>query len=153
SFTPNNNDLPSFVYYPINEMGKGGRLRHGGLVSMETPVVYFYADRDTKVSLKVDFPKGWITEWYPFAHEVPQQTPKNEKAGGQSIRWNVKLTPAEPNRFPRDRNNRENHYYHARETDATPLQTEVVQRGADDEDYYDERGLRGGSVLQREKFL
>ena len=51
-------------------LGKGGRLQRGGLVSMETPVVYFYTDRDTKVTLKVDFPKGWITEWYPFAHSA-----------------------------------------------------------------------------------
>jgi hypothetical protein len=153
-FTPNNNDLPGFIYYPINEMGKGGRLSRGGLVSMETPVIYFYTDKDVKVSVKVDFPKGWITEWYPFAHEGPIQTPRNEKFGGQSIKWNVKLTPTEPNRFPRDRNNRENHYYHARETDAVPLQVEVPQRkGDDDEYYYDERGLRGGTILQREKFL
>lgn len=30
---------------------------------METPVIYFYTDKDTRVSVKVDFPKGWITEW------------------------------------------------------------------------------------------
>jgi hypothetical protein len=152
-FNPNNNDLPSFVYYPINEMGKGGRLSRGGLVSMETPVIYFYTDRDTKVSLKVDFPKGWITEWYPFAHEMPIQTPRNQERGGQSIKWNVKLTPGEPNRFPMDRNNRENHYYAARETDAAPLHVEVPSRAEDSDFYYDERGLRGGTVLQREKFL
>jgi hypothetical protein len=153
SFNPNNEDLPGFVYYPVNEMGKGGRLRRGGLVSMETPVVYFYADRETKLSVKVDFPKGWITEWYPFAHEGPIQTPRSERAGGQSVRWNVKLTPGEPNRFPVDKHNRTNHYYAARETDAAPLQAEVAFRGDDENAYYDERGLRGGSVVQREKFL
>ena len=156
-FTPNNDDLPPFVYYSRDTVGKGGRLQRGGLVSMETPVVYFYADKETKVSLKVDFPKGWITEWYPFASLAPVRTPLSDKAGGQSIRWDVRLTPGEPDRFPRARthpNAPENHYYHARETDAVPLQAEVTTKNKDDDDYnYDERGLRGGTVLQREKFL
>src|SRR5204862_87555 len=95
------------------------------------------------------------TEWYPFAHGAPKVG--REDKPGQSIKWQVKLLPDEPNRFPRDRNNRENHYYHARATDAAPLQVELPARktGEDDEDdfYVDERGLRGGTVLQREKFL
>ncbi len=158
AFTPNNTDLPAFVYFQGNPNSKAGRFNHGGLVSMETPVVYFYTDRETKVSLKVDFPKGWITEWYPFAHAAPVMA-KDDKPG-QSIRWDVKLTPNEPAKFPRDRAERKgdvNHYYHARATDAVPLQTEVAPRTpnarGDDDDYYDDRGLRGGSVLQREKFL
>jgi len=158
AFTPNNNDLPGFVYYQGNPNSKAGRFNYGGLVSMETPVVYFYTDRETKVSLKVDFPKGWITEWYPFAHAAP--VPNRDKPG-QSIRWDVKLTPNESAKFPRERADASapvNHYYHARETDAVPLQTEVTPRKPnrgddDDDDYYDERGLRGGTVLQREKFL
>ncbi len=151
-FTPNNTDLPNFVYYATSPFTKSARLQRGGLVSMETPVIYFYTDRDTKVSVKVDFPKGWITEWYPFTHGAPDHTAKSDKAGGQSVRWEVKLTPGDPARFPRERNDRENHYYHARETDAVGLQTEVAGTAAED-DNYDERGLRGGAVLQREKFL
>jgi hypothetical protein len=117
---------------------------------METPVIYFYTDRDTRVSVKVDFPRGWITEWYPFAHGAPI----TDQKPGDSIRWNVKLTPEEPNRFPRGRNDRENHYYHARATDSVPLQVEVPPKAdADDDGYYDERSLRGGTVVQREKFL
>src|SRR5438067_2299533 len=69
-FTPNNADLPGFVYYP-HYGEKAGRLLRGGTISMETPVVYFYADRETKVSVKVDFTRGWITEWYPFAAGTP----------------------------------------------------------------------------------
>jgi hypothetical protein len=153
SFTPNNTDLPYFVYYRDNRNAKVRRLQHG-LVSMETPVVYFYADREMKVSVNVDFPKGWITEWYPFAHGTPGQTARSEKTGGQSIRWNVKLTPDEPARFPFDKSNRTNHYYAARETDAVPLQVEVTGRkNDDDEDRYNESELRGASVLEREKFL
>ena len=155
-FTPNNDDLPYFVYYARDTEGKGGRLARGGLVSMETPVVYFYADKETKVSVKVDFPKGWITEWFPFAGAAPVRTATSDKAGGQSIRWDVKLTPGEPERFPRERPNRdgvENPYYHARETAAVPLQAEVAGTGNRDNERYDEHALHGGAVVQREKFL
>ena len=148
-FTPNNDDLPQFVYFQGNALSKSNRLRANGLVSMETPVIYFYTDKETRVSVKVDFPKGWITEWYPHASAAP--APQLGKGGGQSIRWDVKLTPGESVKFPRDRNNRENHYYAARETDAAPLQVEIAKRGEDDD--FDDSGLRGGSVVQREKFL
>src|SRR5829696_1563522 len=72
-FTPNYTDLPRFVYQaPGPETGgKGGRLRRGGLISMETPVIYFYTDRETRVTVDVKFPRGWITEWYPQAHTLP----------------------------------------------------------------------------------
>lgn len=159
-FTPNNNDLPHFVYYPYIPNSKSGRLQYGGLVSMETPVIYFYTDRETKLTVNVDFPKGWITEWYPYAHGAPGKTAKTDK-GGQSIKWQFKLTPDEMSaRLPFNKNDAKNHYYAARETDAVPLQVELPPRvrnprnpDDDDDDYYDDRGLRGGSVLQREKFL
>jgi hypothetical protein len=152
-FTPNNTDLPSFVYFPFDRNSKAGRLARGGLVSMETPVVYFYTERPTRVSVSVDFPKGWITEWYPFAHGAPRARESDDTTGGQTIRWQVKLTPDEPVRFPRDRDPRDNPYYHARATDAAPLQVEVPPASADDSDRFDERALRGGAVVQREKFL
>ena len=147
SFRPNYNDLPSFVYATFESEGKGGRLHRGGLVSMETPVLYFYTDREQRVGVTVDFPRGWITEWYPFAAAAPSRNTRNDKTGGQSIRWEVKLTPNEPAKFPREKG--ENHYYAARETDAIPLQAEVV--GRDEE--RDGWELRGGSIVQREKFL
>lgn len=157
SFTPNNEDLPYFVYHPRDTLTKGGRLARGGLVSMETPVVYFYADKETRVSVNVDFPSGWITEWYPFASAPPVNNAKSDKAGGQSIKWDVKITPGEQVKFPRTpptRDGETNPYYHARETDAAPLQAEVVIRGnRDDDGRLDEYSLRGGAVIQREKFL
>src|SRR5437762_1545841 len=66
------NDLPSFVY-DLDDLGNGAGVRRRNnvkgaleaLVRMETPVLYFYASQDTPVSVKVDFPKGKITEWYP----------------------------------------------------------------------------------------
>src|SRR5436190_10545024 len=55
-------DLPNFVYQ-IQDVAKKG-LRHNYLtkqtmeafIRMETPVLYFYTDRETIVSAKVDFP-------------------------------------------------------------------------------------------------
>jgi hypothetical protein len=116
---------------------------------METPVVYFYADRAMKVSLKVDFPRGWITEWFPFAAAAPStRTARSEKTGGQSIRWDARLLPGEAVQFPRDRNEDRNPYFHARFTDSVPVQTEVPP--SDERRGYEPRG---GTIVQRERFL
>src|SRR3954454_13047171 len=57
-------DLPKFVHSTANL--KTG-LRHinsktelTAAVRMETPVIYFYSNRELNVSTKVDFPKGKI---------------------------------------------------------------------------------------------
>jgi hypothetical protein len=148
SFRPNNEDLPDFVYHQGNPYSKSGQLNLNGLISMETPVVYFYTDRETKVSVQVDFPRGWITEWYPFASTAPSMRATKNQMGGQVIRWNARLLPGETAKFPIDRNNTNNPYYHARETDATPLQTEMALR-----DDHPNHELRGGTVVQRERLL
>lgn len=56
-------DLPPFVY----EIQEQSKSRTVGLVRMETPVIYFYADRPLTVSVSVAFPQGQFTEWYPNA--------------------------------------------------------------------------------------
>ena len=147
AFSPNNRDLPGFVYAQEDNASKGGRLLRGGTVSMETPVVYFYTDRDTRVAVKVDFPHGWITEWYPFATTPPDQNSRRRRADaddpGESIRWEVNLRPGGAVRFPRDE--RDIAYYHARETEAVPLEAEANFPG--------NPVFRGGTVTQRERFL
>src|SRR5262245_934873 len=40
-------------------------LRNVVTQKMETPVIYFYSDRDQAVEVKVRFPEGVITETYP----------------------------------------------------------------------------------------
>ncbi|HJZ55410.1 MAG TPA: hypothetical protein VKE74_10650 [Gemmataceae bacterium] len=145
-FSPDNTDLPDFVYYQENENSKSNRLHHDGTVSMETPVIYFYSDRAMRASVRVDFPRGWITEWYPFAASPPARSVRESRTGGQSIRWDVRLLPGETVRFTRSRD--ESRYYQARETDATPLQVETDASAAQRNP-----GLRGGAVVQREKFL
>jgi hypothetical protein len=101
-------ELPSFVYRSSGQCGKG----RGGalaLVRMETPVLYFYSDRDVRASVKVNFPKGCITEWYPLA-----------RAELQTIEWNGFVArPGAKEHFPVEQ--KHSHYYPARETDAAPL--------------------------------
>jgi hypothetical protein len=146
-FRPDNSNLPGFVYYQDGDPGlKERRLSRDGTVSMETPVIYFYADRETKVSARVDFPRGWITEWYPYATSPPARNARNPRAEGQSIRWDVKLVVGEAVSLPREEKG--NQYYQARATDAVPVQAEAVvpERERDP-------AVRGGSVVQREKFL
>jgi hypothetical protein len=101
-------ELPSFVYRSseASQCFKSGTL---ALVRMETPVIYFYSDREVRASVKVDLPKGCVTEWYPLA-SVTRQT----------IDWNGFVAqPGAKEKFPVDRS--QSHYYPARETDAAPL--------------------------------
>lgn len=56
-------DLPGFV----NDFGyRGFKWRLQGTVRMETPVMYFYSSRELDANVKVAFPNGLITEWYPL---------------------------------------------------------------------------------------
>ena len=81
-----------------------------GTVRMETPVLYFYTKHKQRVSVRVDFPGGKITEWYPKAKQVEQ-----------GIDWGqIELQPDYRGGFPREAV--KNHYYPARETDAVPVQ-------------------------------
>jgi hypothetical protein len=71
-------DLPRFVH----DFGyRGLKLGISGTVRMETPVLYFYSSREVDAHVKVTFPQGLITEWYPQAeYEVHQNGP----AGGST---------------------------------------------------------------------
>jgi hypothetical protein len=109
-------DLPKFVH-TIQEGTQGLRDSRGpgkgnitARVRMETPVLYFYSGKEMDVSVKVDFPKGKITEWYPQAREA--------SAG---IDWGkIKVMPGAAMNFPVE--SAHSHYYPARETDAAPVQ-------------------------------
>ena len=43
------------------------RQQMAARVRMETPVLYFYSDRDTTVRVRVSFHHGLMTEWFPPA--------------------------------------------------------------------------------------
>src|SRR4029077_133489 len=107
-------DLPKFVH--TIQKGSTG-LRDATLkadltarVRMETPVIYFYSNSEMDVSVKVDFPKGKITEWYPQARMV-----------STGINWGrFKITPGAPLNLPAEYC--ASHYFAARETDSAPVQ-------------------------------
>src|SRR5262245_38872698 len=84
-------DLPCFVHRMDGRNYKFGP-QSPSLVRMETPVLYFYTPRSMSLSVRVDFPKGLITEWYPQGSPV-----KN----GWGVGWKqVDLTPEENPAFP-----------------------------------------------------
>jgi hypothetical protein len=105
-------DLPDFVYRSkqVRSNSQERCLKcELALVRMETPVLYFYADHETKASVKVDFPQGRITEWFPQAREADR-----------SINWGeFTVLPGAQATFPVSKG--ESHYYPARETDAAPI--------------------------------
>ena len=115
-------DLPGFVEHFRTPQFKLG-LR--GTVRMETPILYFYDSREESVSVKVNFAKGLITEWYPGASWVgPSANPADWSMyqGNEdgSIAWDaVTVSPSLRAEFPRQPGN--SHYYAARMTSATPL--------------------------------
>jgi hypothetical protein len=70
-FYPNGlGDLPHFVhsYLPFSK-GKSPTL-----VSLETPVLYFYTDQPLTATVRADFPTGVFTEWFPQASQPVGKT-------------------------------------------------------------------------------
>lgn len=148
-------DLPAFVEHFRTPDFKGG-LR--GTVRMETPVIYFYANRPTTVSVHVSFSQGFITEWYPHADRVEpvglqsqarmvsymNDWSRRQKQPDSSISWDsVSLEPNGSGSLPRE--GRTNHYYAARQTSATPLRIKT-QGGEQVEKFLFYRGVASFSV-------
>ena len=120
-------DLPKFVYTEADNDGFRETYKRGGKgeiarVRMETPVIYFYTPKEMEVNVKVDFPRGKVTEWYPQASVVNSKFAPNQTGRFSSgINWGtIKLLPNEQPDYLREVSN--SHYYPARETDAVPVQ-------------------------------
>ena len=133
-------DLPEFVYsrdgraggFPsatlLDAFGKGVM---SSLIRMETPVIYFYSDKERTVDVRVDFPAGRVTEWYPQATHLGPYFSTNKAEAAQAnrsvIEWKALkiLAPAtkeiSAKKLIRDRKDKTDHYYAARETDANFL--------------------------------
>jgi len=123
-FHPENTDLPQFVH----RVKYGGKEDISGLISLETPVLYFYADRPMTASVQTSFPGGIFTEWFPQAEQKDSRNVLNWKE--------VNVRPGTTLRLPGTAG--ENHYFAARETDAAPLDVPVSIHG---------------TQLERERFL
>jgi hypothetical protein len=115
-------DLPCFVERFRRYRGKGF-VR--GTVRMETPVLYFYAPRETSVNVSVGFRNGLITEWFPRADVSPTELVADDglvRPGFMGrARWTgVRVLPGSREDFPTQ--GRSSHYYLARQTDAAPVE-------------------------------
>lgn len=127
-------DLPHFV----NDYGyRGFKWRLQGTVRMETPVMFFYSSREVEAHVKVSFPKGLITEWYPQAEYQVYQESRDRKQMRRlptnlngidtslksltgTIEWpQIKIEPDSSPELPVEIG--PSRYYAARATDAAPL--------------------------------
>lgn len=93
--------LPGFVYHhagfsPDPAVQKGlYRPADNVTVKMETPVVYFYSKGERQANIKVDFPNGSISQWYP-ERQKGEEAPGTEKLDFQQpyegwIEWDCKV--------------------------------------------------------------
>ena len=126
-------DLPRFV----NDYGfRGFKFILPATVRMETPVLYFYSARELDARVKVSFPHGLITEWYPHADYLVYQKsgdgsmkPLQRNLNGidtslrnltGAIEWNnVKVQPGKSPELPVEKEATD--YYAARAVDAAPV--------------------------------
>jgi hypothetical protein len=96
-------DLPAFVWDRTTHRSSPwltkGHIR--GRVRMETPVIYFYTDTVQNVNVKVDFPQGLLTEFFPPVQSMSPPLDweaaysEGELIGNSSLDWGtVTLMPA-----------------------------------------------------------
>jgi hypothetical protein len=147
-------DLPCFV----ERLSDWNPKFLAGMIRMETPVLYFYAPRPMTVSVGVQFPQGWITEWYPRASSVmPRSVGRMVTPGAPlgnrswanargEIRWDaVDILPGPDPQYPRGK--QPSPYYAARHTDSAPLRI-----GKQDEKLIFYRGIGDFDVPLRPVF-
>lgn len=126
-FYPNDTDLPPFVH-SRRLLVKGGLT--DSYVSLETPVLYFYTDRDRRVSVQVDFPKGLMTDWYPESSRPPTQ----------QLRWDdLRLLAKDRLTLPGSRDT--GRYFAARETESAYLQSTHQDQQTENEKFLFYRGV------------
>ncbi len=106
-------ELPSFVIDPYYQAYGAFTKSFRSFQRMETPVVYFYTPREMSVDVRVDFPQGLLTEYYPpvnaFTPSIDSRSTiqgmidagqlstidwDDPSVGGSSLTWSdVKLIP------------------------------------------------------------
>ena len=158
-------DLPPFVKRPDTGLWGVNRLflkdQFVARQRMETPVTYFYTDVPRLVNVRVDFPQGMLTEWYPAVKRYASGQPSEGGTMGRAfLDWGtVRLTPAEQFADVRVRGPngkaepaslpavaKDDHYGRARETDSAIVETVDEGHGSHFEKFLFYRGL-GNSAL------
>ncbi len=90
--------LPPFVHGRDGMcFGNNKCMEHipqGVTQKMETPVIYFHGSATRPLSVRVDFPKGVISQWYPQAESYgPAKYEIGERVSGGTMTWKVALAP------------------------------------------------------------
>lgn len=93
--------------------GPPGTKSGWATVRMETPVLYFHAPAPTRLHVRVGYPSGTLTEWYPAARELG--------SGGLDWGW-VGIEPSAPDPLPH--RGSANHYYEARKVRAATVRVD-----------------------------
>nr|WP_143547759.1 hypothetical protein [Rhodopirellula sp. SM50] len=146
-------DLPAYVldrgsFSPLFYLSK---QRLWGRVRMETPVTYFYTDRIRTVNVRVDFPEGLLTEFYPPVQSMQPAIDqenifgKGELIGKSSLDWGqVDLIPIRqlvPNLADGDK----------RETIAEDLVQRLLPHGVNEQHYAEARATDSALLHVRRK--
>lgn len=145
-------DLPPFVLDRGRQAGRLNpwlKLDRRVLQRMETPVTYFYSDVERQVQVRVGFPQGMLTEFFPpVLHQQPDfNWLSNESLSGSVLDWGqvwivpedrVRADVADPQLaaqlqatihkrlLPASDNH--DHYSYARETDSALVYVERAGR-------------------------
>ena len=158
-------DLPDFVQDRSTSSGYGflTKVSYRALVRMETPITYFYTKQPRQVRVRVGFPEGLLTEFYPPAAIFPPYKGANEPQKNSALDWGtINLIPesellpkvADPRlaqaiakrtfNFLPPHTDYNNHYAYARQTDAALVHRHIPA---------DESKLWPGAQDHFEKFL
>ncbi|MEY2409296.1 MAG: hypothetical protein QOF48_1966 [Verrucomicrobiota bacterium] len=148
-------ELPAFVYDASKRLASlpavrafGGKDTFVTRQRMETPVIYFYSDREMEVDVTVDFPQGIVTEWFPQATQgIPATAKAPARSSRSLIRWDhVQVLPLSQHgslsdSLPFEKSG--SHYYAARATDADFLRIDAAAKGgkAETEKFLFYRGI------------
>ena len=154
---PTSLDLPDFVHRSQMSGNFSSKAVYhpkdvAALARMETPVIYFYSQRERVVDVSVLFRGGIVTEWYPQGSRVESQATQDMAAAHTRqflVQWNgLTILPRNTQEMTLDKLIRSaagegDHYYVARETDANFLRVSsaTTQRSAEYERDLFYRGL------------
>jgi hypothetical protein len=129
-------DLPDFVYRREMSGNLSSKADYHpkdqtALARMETPVMYFYSQRERVADVRVLFRGGILTEWYPQGTTVESQATPGTMAAPHTrqylIEWSgIRVLPRDTREMKladliRSKAGEGDHYYIARDTDANFL--------------------------------
>lgn len=137
--------LPGFVH----ARGRDQLRIPRAVMKGETPVIYFYTEQPRQVRVKVGFPSGIWTQWYPQASRLEPSitsTVPGEPRGG-SISWDAQLIPAGTGKGPSlPLASSDALWNFARDVDAAYVETRDRVKGPQSERFIFYRGLGTASL-------